>query len=447
MSSIPNIDQPSSVDIFRNIGDPQRVDQEKLEDIRQKNLQNIALGSNLGDTIQLPNEGTHNINPELPVHSDDPTAFSQQNPPALPTEPPDVPDFGDESVAPEPFIHDPPQAWPSEGERSPYLPKERNGFSPPHPSPPNYHQNEPSQASAKPSPPPFEKDPTLDSMREDYNYRSSRWQPGRPLRDDPDYAEKQELLARIDELRQMGYTMPPMDYSVDVADMQALISRKVVSMSTISTVDMIIHWIRQGAKFAQMVLGFILPETYSKDVDEGTRTPQFRYAIYQLVVRYQTGKNSGPWRIILMVLLAPIIQGIITKLAQLFTGGKFKVPAGIVPGMLKRFMPKPENNVEGLNSPPAPPPRPTRRQNPFSKPHSPPEHQQQQEDAEEDVEPMRPPPPPQMPPVNLPMPQPHQTMGGGKPPPKRRLKRPSEINSNIITESQLESDIYSTTRM
>lgn len=397
--SMPTLDNPSSVDIFKNIGDPQRVDHEKLEGIRQRHMQHIPLGSNLENTFQIPTEDTH-PNPQIPVDSDVPSQAYGEAPPPLATEPPEVPGFDGsqvpESFVPnEPCVNDSPQAWSPEGERSPYLPRERNEL----PSPPR------EQA-------PFQNDPTLESMRKDYSYRSStRWQPGRSLRDDPDYAEKQELLARIDELKAMGYNMPPMDYSVDVADMQAAISRRVVSMSTISTVDMIIHWIRQAANFAQMVFGFILPETYAKDVEEGSKTPQFRYAIYQLVVRYQTGKNSGPWRIILMVLVAPIIQGIITKVAQLFTGGNFKVPAGIIPGILKKFMPKPENVVDGINTPESPT-KPHPPQNPFSRPR-----QQQQRPPEA-------PPPPKTPP-------------GVKA--KKRLKRPSEINSNIITESQLDA--------
>jgi hypothetical protein len=160
----------------------------------------------------------------------------------------------------------------------------------------------------------------------------------RPM-SDPDYAEKRELLIKLDELRNMGFNVPKMDPSMPLEDLQTEITRRTVSMGTVETVDTVIGYICSGATILETInnmAGPFLPmENYAQSVKAGTQTPRFKYAMYQLVLRYQ-GRNSGnPWRVVLMVMLAPLLQGALIKFIQWLMKGRTRIGPGMISTGLK----------------------------------------------------------------------------------------------------------------
>lgn len=160
----------------------------------------------------------------------------------------------------------------------------------------------------------------------------------RPM-NDPDYAEKRELLIKLDEMRTLGFNVPKMDAAMPLEDLQTEITRRTVSMGTVELVDTVIGYICSAATVLETVnnmAGPFLPmENYAQSVRSGTQTPRFKYAMYQLVLRYQ-GRNAGsPWRVVLMVLLTPLIQGALIKLIQWLAKGRVNLSPGMIGTGLK----------------------------------------------------------------------------------------------------------------
>lgn len=170
---------------------------------------------------------------------------------------------------------------------------------------------------------------------------------------DPNYAEKRELITKLDELRNLGFSVPHFDYEMPIEDLQSELARRTVSMGTVETVDTIIEWICTGADVIEglnNLAGPFLPMTdYAKNIKAGTKTPRFKYAMYQLVLRYQGRNSSSPWRVILMVLLLPLIQGILVKIVQWVAKGRINLPSNVIGAgvqtLLQRFMPKSDKHV------------------------------------------------------------------------------------------------------
>jgi hypothetical protein len=160
----------------------------------------------------------------------------------------------------------------------------------------------------------------------------------RPMHD-PDYAEKRELLIKLDELRTLGFNVPKMDAAMPLEDLQTEITRRTVSMGTVETVETVVGWMCSAATVLETVnnmAGPFLPmENYAKSVREGTQTPRFKYAMYQLVLRYQGRHAGNPWRVVLIVLLAPLIQGALIKLIQWVMKGRLNVSSGMIGSGLK----------------------------------------------------------------------------------------------------------------
>jgi len=157
---------------------------------------------------------------------------------------------------------------------------------------------------------------------------------------DPDYADKRELIMRLDELRLLGYNVPKFDPCMPLEDLQTELARRTVSHGTVSTVDTVIGWINTAANIIETVnsmAGPFLPmENYAKHVQDGTSTPRFRYAMYQLVLRWNGRSSSSPWRVILMVLLMPLVQGILIKVVQWLAKGRLS-SSTIVSGVSSLF--------------------------------------------------------------------------------------------------------------
>lgn len=160
----------------------------------------------------------------------------------------------------------------------------------------------------------------------------------RPL-NDPDYAEKRELLIKLDELRTLGFNVPKMDPAMPLEDLQTEITRRTVSMGTVETVDTVIGWINSAATVLEtlnnMAGPFLPMENYAQSVREGTQTPRFKYALYQLVLRHQGRHAGSPWRVVLMVLISPLIQGALVKLVQWMVKGRLNVSSGMIGTGLK----------------------------------------------------------------------------------------------------------------
>ena len=165
---------------------------------------------------------------------------------------------------------------------------------------------------------------------------------------DPDYAEKRELLIKLDEMRTLGFNVPKLDISMPLEDLQTEVQRRTISMGTVETVDMFISYISTGVGVLEtlnnMAGPFLPMENYAQSVREGMQTPRFKYAMYQLVLRYQ-GRNGGsPWRVVLLVLLMPLIQGLLVKLIQWLAKGRFNLNSSMINSGIKTLFNKMGNS-------------------------------------------------------------------------------------------------------
>lgn len=268
---------------------------------------------------------------------------------------------------------------------------------------------------------------------------------------DPNYAEKRELIIKLDELRTMGFNVPQFDMCMPVEDLQSELARRTVSMGTVSTVDTVIGWINAAANIIETInnmAGPFLPmDNYAKSVEEGTSTPRFKYAMYQLVLRWHGRSGSSPWREVLMVLLMPLVQGVLIKVVQWLAKGRVPFPPSTISAGVKSLfsMAKSDPNkgvptgIPGISpdlpkmdvqKPPSPPkPRATSKTipNPFANRYP---------KAEEAKAPAK---PSQAPPI--------PTQNKNQPVKKRtrpRLQRPSEVADNQSTISDAPSGIVLT---
>lgn len=155
------------------------------------------------------------------------------------------------------------------------------------------------------------------------NQSNDVYRPSNGSRTDPDYYEKKELLLRIETMQALGFTFPKgLDYSTPVEDLKSEISRKEVAMNTISDVDYVIGWIKtitdgiQG--FNSWCGGFLPMNDYSERVAKRIKEPRFRYAIYQLLLRYKRQGSGSPWKEVILVLVLPLIECIVIKIVQYF---------------------------------------------------------------------------------------------------------------------------------
>jgi hypothetical protein len=146
-------------------------------------------------------------------------------------------------------------------------------------------------------------------------------------RDDPDYAEKSELMIRVDELRQLGFSIPQeLDASWPVEELRHQIKRRTICISTVAYVNWYIDAIctfARGVEYINNLLGPFLPlQDYHKTIKEKTHTERFRYALYQLVLRFHGRSTFNPWREILSVLVAPLATALGLKVLELLARRK-----------------------------------------------------------------------------------------------------------------------------
>lgn len=154
-------------------------------------------------------------------------------------------------------------------------------------------------------------------------------------RTDPDYYEKKELLLRIETMAALGFTFPSgLDYSTPIEDLKSEISRKEVAMNTISDVDYVIGWIKtvtEGIQGFNAWCGDILPlNDYSERVAKRVKEPRFRYAIYQLLLRYKRQGSGSPWKEVILVLVLPLIECIVVKIVQYFARDRVPINGTLI---------------------------------------------------------------------------------------------------------------------
>lgn len=134
---------------------------------------------------------------------------------------------------------------------------------------------------------------------------------------DPDYAEKVELQLKLDEMRSMGFNVPVLSLDMPLADFQMQFKRRTISMNKVGLVKKLVTLINSGAFMLQMInnmCGPLLPmHNYADRVREGTATSEFQYAMYQLVMRFKSTQMSSPVVVILLVLLLPLLEGIVSR--------------------------------------------------------------------------------------------------------------------------------------
>jgi hypothetical protein len=160
-------------------------------------------------------------------------------------------------------------------------------------------------------------------------------------------SEKRELMIKLDEMRQLGFNIPEIDpRTATLEDLQTEVSRRTVGMSTVATVDQYIGWINTGATMLEAFnshMGPFLPlNNYAAQIEKATKKPRFKYALYQLILRYQGRGGLGPWKEILLVLLLPILNAFAVKAIIYFSKGRVPlnpsmVSGGVTMGLNKLF--------------------------------------------------------------------------------------------------------------
>jgi hypothetical protein len=153
---------------------------------------------------------------------------------------------------------------------------------------------------------------------------------------DASFFEREELLAKIADLRMLGFDMPPNDQlrSMTTEDLRSIIRRRTKSNETHTTLNALCDVICAAAKWIQLgnskLGGLISIPTYAQDVEDASKTPRFRLAIYQLVLKLNGKFSPGPLMEIGFVLFFPLIQGIILRIISHFSGGRLSAnPNGL----------------------------------------------------------------------------------------------------------------------
>lgn len=105
-------------------------------------------------------------------------------------------------------------------------------------------------------------------------------------------------------------------------------------MNTISDVDYVIGWIKtvtEGIQGFNAWCGDILPlNDYSERVAKRVKEPRFRYAIYQLLLRYKRQGSGSPWKEVILVLVLPLIECIVVKIVQYFARDRVPINGTLI---------------------------------------------------------------------------------------------------------------------
>ena len=148
---------------------------------------------------------------------------------------------------------------------------------------------------------------------------------------DKDYSEKRELLIKLDELRALGYSVPQFTLQMPLEDLQSEYNRRTVSTSTVATVETVAGWLCTAATMIESLnrlAGPLLPmDNYGENVKTQLAQPRAKYALYQIVLRWQGRSGSSPYRELITILLLPLIQGILVKVVQWLAKGRVPLPA------------------------------------------------------------------------------------------------------------------------
>lgn len=150
---------------------------------------------------------------------------------------------------------------------------------------------------------------------------------------DSSYHEREELLAKIDDLRILGFGVPQMQdlRSMTVEDLRSVVRRRTMSNDTHTLVNSVCSVICGFAKWLELgnsLCGGVLPlQGYAAEVVAATKTQRFRLAIYQVIHKLGGRITAGPWMEIAIVLLFPIVQAVVSKAVVYFSRGRIPLSA------------------------------------------------------------------------------------------------------------------------
>lgn len=157
---------------------------------------------------------------------------------------------------------------------------------------------------------------------------------------DSTYHERRELLGKIDDMRLLGFSMPTVTElnGLSVEDLRSEVRRRTMSNDTNTLVNSACSVICGVAKWLELgnsLAGGVLPlQGYAASVEEATKTPRFRFAIYQVILKMGGRISAGPFMEIAIVMLFPIVQAVVAKTVVYFSRGRIPLTAqGVHNGM------------------------------------------------------------------------------------------------------------------
>jgi hypothetical protein len=150
---------------------------------------------------------------------------------------------------------------------------------------------------------------------------------------DATYHERQELLAKVDDLRLMGFSVPSAQEirSMPSEDLRSVIRRRTMTNDTHTLVNSACTVFCGVSKWVELInslAGGVIPlPNYARDVDTAAKTPRFRLAIYQIILKLGGRVSAGPWMEIVIVMFFPVLQAVISKLVVYFSRGRIPLNA------------------------------------------------------------------------------------------------------------------------
>ena len=133
---------------------------------------------------------------------------------------------------------------------------------------------------------------------------------------DPDEAERRDVLMQLDEFRLSTGMAIEFSRDAQTADLTYVLQRYTEMLSRNNDITLVIDAIQRIAQLVESVntsLGPYLPlHGYSAHVNRVTQRPEFRYAVYRMLLKYRGPASFSPVREIALALLMPVFTAIVT---------------------------------------------------------------------------------------------------------------------------------------
>lgn len=151
-------------------------------------------------------------------------------------------------------------------------------------------------------------------------YKQAGAQPGalkvsRPFVADPDEAERRELWMQIEELRLSTKMEIIVNRDAPCSELSYVLQRYTEMISRNNDVTLALNVIAQVADTIEALnraSGPWLPlDGYGNTVRSATQQPQFRYAVYRMLLKYRGANSFSPVREIAIALLLPILKAVV----------------------------------------------------------------------------------------------------------------------------------------